>query len=151
MSEMSDDDEAEVPEDLGINPEKVCYIIVASRELDAVIEDDEEEETAPHGAEVADDIDESAEEYGHDATYQELRSFISGLNEEEQTHLVALMWVGRGEYGRDEWDEALAEAERAPHQSTADYLIDTPLLADYLEEGLDQFDVSCEDFDPGRL
>ena len=31
------------------------------------------------------------------------------------------------------------------------YLLGTPLRADYLEEGLSQFGLSCEDFELGRL
>jgi hypothetical protein len=30
---------------------------------------------------------------------------------------------------------------------TTDYLLGTPLLADYLEEGLSQFGLSCDGFD----
>ena len=61
------------------------------------------------------------------------------------------MWVGRGEFNIKEWTDALEEAENLRNVKTADYLIDTPMLADYLEEGLDQFDISCEDIDTGRL
>jgi Protein of unknown function (DUF3775) len=31
------------------------------------------------------------------------------------------------------------------------YLLGTPLLADFLEEGLTQFGLSCEEFEFGRL
>ena len=34
---------------------------------------------------------------------------------------------------------------------TADYLLATPLLADFLEEGLAQFGLSCEEFELGRM
>ena len=34
---------------------------------------------------------------------------------------------------------------------TTDYLIGTPLLADYLEEALAAFGHSCEDFEIGRM
>ncbi|MDB5651052.1 MAG: hypothetical protein JWL62_2572, partial [Hyphomicrobiales bacterium] len=31
------------------------------------------------------------------------------------------------------------------------YLLEMPLLADYLEDGLSGFDMSCEDMERGRL
>ena len=34
---------------------------------------------------------------------------------------------------------------------TADYLLGTPLLADFLEEGLAQFGLSCAEFQLGRM
>ena len=34
---------------------------------------------------------------------------------------------------------------------TADYLLGTPLRADFLEEGLSQFGRSCEEFEVGRV
>lgn len=141
---------SEEAEDLGIVPEKVCYVIVAARELDNKLEDEDAEETV-HAPRLVEEGDAATEEFGHDSVYQELKSFIDGLNEEEQVSLVALMWLGRGEYAREEWDDAREEAARVRNAHTADYLMDTPLLADYLEEGLDQFGVSCDDIDPGRL
>jgi hypothetical protein len=50
------------------------------------------------------------------------------------------MWVGRGDYSLEEWDEALTFAEENWTDHTAGYLIGTPLLADYLAEGLQQFE-----------
>ena len=52
------------------------------------------------------------------------------------------MWLGRGDYTLDEWDKALTDAGDSWNPRTAEYLIGTPLLADYLTEGLDQFDAS---------
>lgn len=149
---MADEDAPIDPDKLGIAAEKVCYIIISSRELDAdSLEGDEADEAASPARDLEAEADDPVEEFAHDATYQELHSFIDGLNEEEQIGLVALMWVGRGEYSVEEWQDAVDEAERAHNEHTADYLIDTPLLADYLEEGLDQFGISCDDIDPGRL
>ncbi len=70
-----------------------------------------------------------------DATAQELRAFIVGLTADEQTALVALAWVGRGDFTADEWEEAKATARERHTGSTARYLMGMPLLGDYLEEG----------------
>lgn len=80
------------------------------------------------------------EDHIDDPAYQEMKSTIEDLEPDQQRMLVALMWVGRGDYSVDEWDEALEYAEDSWNEHTADYLIGTPLLADYLVEGMEQFD-----------
>ncbi len=56
--------------------------------------------------------------------------------------LVALMWIGRGDFSIEDWTAALQNAEESWTDHTADYLIGTSLLADYLAEGLQQFETS---------
>jgi hypothetical protein len=73
-----------------------------------------------------------------DPSREELMATIADLEPDQQIELVALMWLGRGDFSIDEWKDAVAEATRAYNARTADYLIATPLLADYLLEGLDQ-------------
>jgi hypothetical protein len=70
---------------------------------------------------------------------------IRDLELDQQDNLVALMWVGRGDFTAAEWQSALdaASARRSSH--TADYLIASPLVASYLEEGLTLLGYSCED------
>jgi len=80
-----------------------------------------------------------------DATYQEFRATVNDLEPDQQHQLVALLWLGRGDYDIAEWDEALAEARRSWTKRTADYLIAHPLLADHLEDALEQLGYSCED------
>jgi hypothetical protein len=84
-------------------------------------------------------------DHGSDPTYQELKYEIEALPLEEQIQLVALMWIGRGDFSAKEWDYAVREAVAARTTSTADYLVGTPLVADYLEEGLAEFGLSCAD------
>jgi hypothetical protein len=75
---------------------------------------------------------------GQDPAYAELKATIDDLEPDQQVSLVSLMWLGRGDYAVDEWARALADARGSWNERTADYLIGTPLLADYLREGLDQ-------------
>jgi DNA-directed RNA polymerase specialized sigma24 family protein len=79
-----------------------------------------------------------------DNTEDELAAMISTLNEDEQIELVALAWLGRGSYSVEEWADAVSEATRAHNDRTAQYLMGMPLLADYLEEGLAAFELSCD-------
>lgn len=131
-----------------IDPTKACYVIIRAREFDAqegIIEPD-------YGSNPADDgFRQVLEAYADDPTFDELVDFINGLNVDEQCELVALAWVGRGDYGKEEWEEALAMARDQHNDRTALYLLGMPLLGDYLEEGLAAFDISCEDVEADRL
>ena len=120
---------------LDLNPETVQQIIDRAHEYQTqdsfrLPEDDEE---IP--------LEEFAEEMGQeieDPIYQELKAAIEDLEPDQQVSLVALMWLGRGDYTLDEWQRALDRAGESWNTRTADYLIRTPLLADFLSDGLEQ-------------
>lgn len=76
-----------------------------------------------------------AEEYGADS--HQLRDYVSGLNEDEQTSLVALMWIGRDSFSADELEEAKATARAEATAPTEDYLSGVPELPGFLESGLE--------------
>src|SRR6202012_518306 len=102
------DEDPDVPE-LGISPEKVRMIILKARQFDAKEDDADPDE----GSNAADDgmADVLEDKPDDDAVRQELVAFINkGLDEEEQTNLVALAWLGRGTYDIDEWKDALDTA-----------------------------------------
>ncbi|TGV35540.1 DUF3775 domain-containing protein, partial [bacterium M00.F.Ca.ET.168.01.1.1] len=65
------------------------------------------------------------------------RELINDLNVDEAAELVALAWVGRGDYEASEWIEAVAAARERANKRTAKYLLGLPQLADWLEEGLE--------------
>ena len=50
-----------------------------------------------------------------------------------------------------DWPTVREEAARAHNKRTANYLLGTPLLGDFLEEGLSVLGRSCEEFEMGRL
>jgi hypothetical protein len=75
---------------------------------------------------------------GWDPSYAELKATIDDLEPDQQISLVGLMWLGRGDYGPSEWERALSDARERWNVRAAEYLIGTPLLADYLADGLDQ-------------
>jgi hypothetical protein len=134
-----------VPE---ISTEKVCFIIVKARELDVKVAPEELDE----GSNTTDDgMQRILEDYADDATYLELREFLAAQSDDELKELVALTWIGRGDYDADDWDDVLSEVQDVREQHTIDYLLGTPLLADYLEEALSQFGLSCEDVELDRL
>lgn len=67
-----------------------------------------------------------------------LQAEIEDLEPDQQVELVALTWLGRGDYSIEEWQEAIGLAKERWNKRTAEYLIGTPMLADFLAEGLDQ-------------
>jgi len=138
---------SDVPE-LTISPEKACFIIIKAREFDV-----KDAVTNPgESSSAADDAMSSVlEDRRDDPVVQELRSVITTLNEDEQIDLVALTWLGRGDGTLADWDELRAEASRAHNKRTATYLLGIPLLADYLEEALSQFGLSCDAVEAGHL
>jgi hypothetical protein len=75
----------------------------------------------------------------------ELRGLIDRMNEEEQAALVAVMWIGRGAFEVEEWQEAYETALSEATTPTADYLIGTPHLAENLEAGLEAFGIDAVD------
>ncbi len=81
-------------------------------------------------------------DHADDPTYEALKGMIDALEPEQQAAMVALMWIGRGDFYPTDWEEALAEARDRWTPRTAEYMIATPLVADYLEEGLSLFGYS---------
>ncbi len=80
-----------------------------------------------------------AREYGPDSTH--LADYISGLNFDEQSSLVALMWVGRESYDPEDLQKAKAEAEAEATAPTERYLSGMPDLPEHLENGLDRLGI----------
>jgi hypothetical protein len=83
-------------------------------------------------------------DHADDVSYQELYNNIQGLDVDQQITLVALMWLGRGDFLLEEWDQVLTQAGEQYNNRTAEYLIATPLVADYWAEGLDLHGYACE-------
>lgn len=81
----------------------------------------------------------------------ELRGLIERLSVDEQSELVALMWIGRGSFEASEWSEALATAVSEASTPTADYLIGTPHVSDHLEAGMEAFGMSSTEAEDGVI
>jgi hypothetical protein len=126
---------------LDVNPETVCRLIELAREFHAqeavVIEEDPDTPVDDWPTQIL-------AAHAGDLTLEEFRSIILHLDPEQQQHVVALLWLGRGDFGIEEWEEALEEARDAWNESTADYLIAHPMLSDHLTEGLALHGHSCD-------
>jgi len=132
-----------------IAADTVCHIIEKARAFDAQVEPEiEEDEDASN---PVDDEDMAAlEGHGENATEEELHEIIEGLNVDARAELVALAWIGRGDFTGEQWRDALGEARDRANDRTAEYLLGLPMLGDYLEEGLAALGYDCADVAEGR-
>jgi hypothetical protein len=133
---------------LDIAPEKVAHVIIKSREYNAKV-------GAWNASTEEGDADEDPnsilEDFASDPTLGEIAGFIDALNDDEQAHLVALAWIGRGTFEPEEFDEAVDTARSEQGNSTAAYLLGQPLVSDYLEEGLEKLGFSAGDIESDVL
>jgi hypothetical protein len=130
------------PIELNISLDKVFYIIGKARLFDADAEPLELEKAVdPTSAENDEVLGESID----DPAEAELREAIDDLNDDEVIDLIALAWVGRGDFNRGEWEEARALAEERHQEHSSNYLMGLPTLGDYLEEGVAILGYSTEE------
>jgi hypothetical protein len=120
--------------ELRISTTKIDDFIEAAREVAGKVEPTTGDKTT-----TGDDSKlVSIEAYpGDDARREELRDFIAGLNVEEQIDLLALIFVGRGDYDIGEWRAAVREASARIERRDADYMIGDAALPEYLGTALD--------------
>jgi len=138
---MAEDDENEL--DLGISLESVAAVVDQMRALQIREEPDSEDAEEDQNSEAA-----LLTESPDDQTREMLEAFIGELNADEQVSLIALAWVGRGDFGPEEWGEARKLAtERDAGQDATAYLMDMDNLADLLSEGVAAFGLSIEDIE----
>jgi hypothetical protein len=133
---------------LTIPLEKLFFIVEKAREFDAEVPADEGDSDSNPTDDGESGILLDTPENG---TLEELRDAIEGLNIDEKEDLLALIWIGRGDFSDQEWAAARRQAREVRTASEADYLIGTPLLSDYLEEAVSLLGLSLEPFELGRL
>ncbi|GAA3856647.1 DUF3775 domain-containing protein [Celeribacter arenosi] len=123
---------------MDISPDKVGFVILRARELGVKVGRwDRSSDDA--------DADTILESRPSDGTERELRSFIRGLNEEEKTALVAIAWLGRETF--ETYEEAFTTARQEATSPTESYLLGMPLLADYLESGLESLGIDTSEME----
>jgi len=104
----------ETSDQLTISLEQAFFIIVKAREFDEQVESTDPDS----GSNPADDREVDVLEEGADnPVQQELEEALDALNVDEQFDLIALTWLGRGEYSS--FAEAREEA-RQTHSGVSD-------------------------------
>lgn len=126
------------------NIENIEFIIAKAREYDVQVPTTDEDS----GSNASDDRDVDILDASIDnPTRKELVAAIQSLNEDERIELLALVWVGRGDFSAEEWEEALSTAGDRHNGREAKYLLGIPLLGDYIEEGLETLGIEFEAYD----
>jgi hypothetical protein len=124
-----------------IRHETLCSLITLAREFQA-----KEEVCIPQeGESSAEDwAMQVLADHGNDYNVGEFRSIVKDFSERQRAELVALMWLGRGDYTADEWEEAVDEALGDYSIRAAEYVLAHPMVSDHLEEGLIALELPCE-------
>jgi len=127
---------------LNIQTETLCFIIAKAREFQA-----------KEGVVIPEDLPDSPSEnwaqqiladHADDHVLLEVSGMISDLDDDALSELVALMWLGRGDYTLEEWEAAVEDAAAARSDHTPEYLLSHPQVAFFLEEGMAQHGLSCD-------
>ena len=137
-----DTSERPMPE---INLAKVCFVIEKSRELQSEDVGVESDVSNP-----ADDGERAVMSGANASIRREFLQFIKDLDVDEGAALVALAWIGRGDFDAEDWQGAVDAASERREGPTWKYLLGIPLLPDYLEDALSAFGRSCEGFGSGE-
>lgn len=127
---------------LHIDLESLCHIIEKSREFQA-----KEEVVLP-------DVPDSPSEdwalqiladHSEDHSLGEMTQAIGEMSQRQRAELVALMWLGRGDYGIEDWETAVDDAIGDYSLNAAAYLLAHPMVANDLQEGLIAHGYSCQE------
>ena len=91
------------------------------------------------------------EDTGEDGTGEELTAALDGLNDDEKIEILALVWLGRGDFAPDDWAAALDQAGEVHDRRETAYLLGIPQLGDLLEDGLAMLGYPTGELGFGRL
>ena len=129
--------------ELSLSPDTIRMLAQKARAASAALDDAYENRGE---AEVEFDPDHLADSHHHnslaeeeseDLSEEELRELIDDLNIDEAAELVALVWLGRGDFDAADYTQAVEEARDRAFAATSTYLLRMPMLADHLEGGLE--------------
>jgi hypothetical protein len=127
------------PSDLGLPLDQLAFIIMKARAFDAEIEPTDPDEGSDGPDDRMIDVLEGTRD---NPNARELSGAIRAMDVDAQSSLVALAWIGRGDYEPEEWDEVRKMARERHDGPTAHYLMGMPLLGDLLEEGAAKLNVN---------
>jgi hypothetical protein len=134
--------------DLILDPAAAMQIAMLVREFDTEdIDPTGEEYSGDEAFADEEDLLEKEKQDQADPYLEELSSAVNILNVDAQRDLLALMWVGRGDYRPEDWAAARHQAADVADMHLAKYLSETPLASTYLIEGLSQMGYSVDDYE----
>lgn len=122
----------------------ICRIIVRAREWDAQVPSNEPDEVDEDGPISTDDEYDVLIDEKNDSVEAEIEAALDDLAEDQRAEVLALAWIGNGTFDISDWDEAVSEAANPDSDPILEQLMDMPMLAAYLDAGLEAFDLSCD-------
>ena len=124
-----------VEEEISLNPEFLRSLVLKLRAVMA-----QEEMVSPDSGSNPSDDEGAAvlQDTPDNLTRDEIAGEIEDLEPDQQAELVALMWIGRGDFDADEWEEARALAAERRDRPTSAYLLSHPQVADDIVDGVDK-------------
>ncbi|QLC21404.1 DUF3775 domain-containing protein [Parasphingopyxis sp. CP4] len=122
----------------------ICRIIVRAREWDAQVPSNEPDEVDEDGPVSTDDEYDVMIDEKNDSVEAEIEAALDDLAEDQRAEILALAWIGNGTFDISDWDEAMSEAADPDSDPILEQLMDMPMLAAYLDAGLEAFDLSCD-------
>jgi hypothetical protein len=141
-------DAPEPPEDFPLDRQTLAFIVLKARAFDALVASDDPTDAS----DAADDrFVDALEDEADNPVAQELQAAIASMDVDAKAALVALAWLGRGDYGADEWSDALTAARQRAETSTARYLLGMPLLGDLLADGADDLGINLSEEEASGL
>lgn len=128
---------------LDLNPDIICELIYKVREFHA--KEGVSIPEADYSASPAEETDglQILADHNGDLTYNEIRRTLFDLEPDQQANLLALKFLGQGDYSGTEWDVALKEAKETLTPELINGFLHDPQISDYWEEGLSMLNYSC--------
>lgn len=125
--------------ELSVPVETLAFIVQKARAFDAEVEVDDPDS----GSNAADDGEIAVlEDTSDNPTEEELVAALRNLNDDELAEVMALAWVGRGDFDGESWSEAASTARATRNARAVSYLVGTPMLGDLIEEGLAEIGIA---------
>jgi uncharacterized protein DUF3775 len=131
-----------------INLDKAGYIIVKARDLGAKVDPEDPEPSSNRSDDLGIDM---PGDFADDPTREQLPGASQSLNAYESLNLVALVRIGRGSYERNEAIEARRQAAEIPQAYRPRHLTGTPMVGDFLEQGLAAIGLYCAETEAAHL
>lgn len=129
----------EPPSDFALDRETLAFVVLKARQFDALVASDDPTDASN---DADDRFVDALEDEADNPVRRELSSVIANLNSDARAQLVALAWLGRGDYDASDWREAVSAARERAEGSTSRYLLGMPLLGDYVEDGADKLGIN---------
>ncbi len=125
---------------LTLTPDEAFFILLKAREFD------EQTDRSDSDPEAGENDESGADTALNHENLEELVGALKSLNDDARLDLIALIWVGRGDFSIAEWKEAREAAADIGRGRLVRYVTGIPLVSDYLDEALSQIGWSYEDY-----